>query len=143
MPWTGYGCVIERTTVVLLRLRHQLTAQKGRSTSTLYVEEAAAIGWSGVQDPTLIEGLDALGLLEPSATADPPPHVASRALAQTLELLSARAADLDTFAQGRADTLLADHRRVREASEARGSWSVKALLPVDVIGLYVLLPKVS
>ncbi|MEO5339210.1 MAG: hypothetical protein H7837_01640 [Magnetococcus sp. MYC-9] len=38
--------------------------------------------------------------------------------------------------------LLADHRRVRDASEARGSCEVKACLPVDVIGIYVLAPTV-
>ena len=51
--------------------------------------------------------------------------------------------DLATFAERRAQALLADHRRVREAADARGSYSVKSLLPVDVIGLFVLLPKVN
>jgi len=135
--------VTERTTVALLRLRHQLTAQKGRTHSTFFVEEAAAIGWAGTQKPTLIEGLDALALLQPPAASDPPLHVASRTVAQALELLAGRTAELDAFAQRRAETLLADHRRVREAADARGSWSVKALLPTDVIGLFVLLPRVS
>jgi hypothetical protein len=36
--------------------------------------------------------------------------------------------------------LLQDHRRVREAAEGRGSYQVTASLPVDVMGLYVLLP---
>ena len=42
---------------------------------------------------------------------------------------------------------LIDHRirgRLRrEAADARGSYGVKALLPADIIGLYVLLPRVS
>ena len=137
------GAVTERTTIALLRLRHQLTAQKARQTSTLLVEEAVAIGWSGTQKPTLVEGLDALSLLVPDAVSDPPAHVKSRAVSQALELLAAHEQDLDAFAKRRAEVLLADHRRVREASDARGSWSVKALLPADVIGLFVLLPKVG
>ena len=52
-------------------------------------------------------------------------------------------ASLDAFAERRARALLADHRRVREAADARGSYSVKALLPPDVIGLFVLLPAVN
>jgi len=47
------------------------------------------------------------------------------------------------FAERRSQALLADHRRVREAADARGSYSVKALLPPDVIGLFVLLPHVD
>lgn len=135
--------VTERTTVALLRLRHQLTSQRGRNASTLLVEEAAAMGWAGAQSPVVIAGLDALALLEPAALADPPEHVAQRTVTQALELLGGRRGELESFAQQRADELLADHRRVREASDARGSWSVKALLPPDVVGLFVLLPKVS
>jgi superfamily II DNA or RNA helicase len=142
------GCWIsadvkERTTVAILRLRHQLTAQKGKATSTLLVEEAAAIGWAGATTPKLMEGLDALALLSPAATADPPTAVAARTVTQALELLAGKMAELDAFAHRRAEALLADHRRVREAGEATGKYTVKALLPADVIGLYVLLPKVS
>jgi hypothetical protein len=32
---------------------------------------------------------------------------------------------------------------VREAADARGGYNVKALLPADVIGLFVLLPSVN
>ena len=64
-------------------------------------------------------------------------------MSQALAQLDARKTDLDAFAERRAQTLLADHRRVREAADARGSYSVKSLLPVDVIGLFVLLPKVD
>jgi hypothetical protein len=135
--------VTERTTVALVRLRHQLTSQRGRVTSTLLVEEAAAIGWAGATSPRLVEGLDALALVAPVAVADPPPAVASRTISQALELLGRRGADLDAFAQRRAEALLADHRRVREAGESTGKYTVKALLPVDVIGLFVLLPEVA
>ena len=140
--WIIVG-VTERTTVALLRLRHQLTSRKGRATSTLLVEEAAAIGWAGASSPKLVEGLDALALLSPAAAADPPAHVAAKAVAQSLELLAGKTGELDAFAKRRAEALLADHRRVREAGEATGKYTVKALLPADVIGIFVLLPKVG
>ncbi|WP_242333321.1 helicase-related protein [Anaeromyxobacter sp. SG66] len=135
--------VKERTTVAILRLRHQLTEHRGGKASTLLVEEAAALGWAGAQSPRVVEGLDALTLLVPPPAADPPANVTSRAVAQALELLAARAGELDAFARRRADALLADHRRVRSAAEATGRYAVHALLPADVIGLFVLLPKVS
>jgi superfamily II DNA or RNA helicase len=140
--WISDG-VTERTTVALLRLRHQLTSQRGGRAGTLLVEEAAAIGWKGVKSPVLIEGLDALALLSPAAIADPPANVTTRTIAQALELLAGKREELTRFAYARADALLADHRRVRTAAEAKGKYAVKALLPADVIGLYVLLPKVS
>lgn len=134
--------LVERTTVLLLRLRHQLVTQRAGRTSTVLVEEATAIAWRG-SAATPIEGQDALALLAPPPTSDPPVHVRERAAAQALEQLTGRRAELDAFAERRALALLADHRRVREASADRGSYTVKALLPADVIGVFVLLPPVS
>jgi hypothetical protein len=139
--WVSAG-VTGRTTVALLRLRHQLVSQRATRTSTLMVEEATAIAWSGASG-LLLEGTDALALLVPPPIGDPPAHVRERAATQAIEQLSSRRSDLDALAERRAQALLADHRRVREAADARGSYAVKALLPPDVIGLFILLPRVD
>jgi len=139
--WTS-AAVTGRAVVALLRLRHQLVSQRSGRTSTLLVEEATALAWSG-SSTTPLEGSDALALLTPPPASDPPEHVRERAVQQALTQLETRIADLDAFAERRAQALLDDHRRVREAAGARGSYSVKALLPADVIGLFVLLPKVD
>lgn len=133
--------VTSRTLVALVRLRHQLTAQRAGQSSMLLVEEATAIAWAGAENP--LEGPDALALLQPTPVADPPAHVRERAVSQALTQLETRLQELDAFAERRAQALLADHRRVREAADARGAYSVKTLLPADVIGLYVLLPRVN
>ncbi len=138
--WIAEG-ITARTLVALVRLRHQLTSQRGQQQTTLLVEEATAIAWTG--DPSPLEGPDALALLSPVPISDPPPHVRERAVTQALGQLDTRLPELDAFADRRAQALLADHRRVREAAEALGRYSVKALLPADVIGLFVLLPKVD
>jgi hypothetical protein len=139
--WISPG-VTARTTVAVLRLRHQLVSQKAGRTSTLLVEEASALAWTGAEAASL-EANDALALLAPPPVADPPPHVRERAVNQAMQQLETRLVDLDAFGERRAQSLLADHRRVREAADARGSYSVKALLPVDVMGLFVLLPRVD
>jgi superfamily II DNA or RNA helicase len=138
--WVADG-VTSRTLVALVRLRHQLTSQRGAQATTLLVEEATAIAWTG--GPSPLEGPDALALLSPKPVSDPPAHVRERAITQALGQLETRMSELDAFAERRAQELLADHRRVREAAEALGRYSVKALLPADVIGLFVLLPKVG
>ncbi len=138
--WVADG-ITARTLVALLRLRHQLTSQRGQQATTLLVEEATAIAWTG--GPSPLEGPDALALLSPVPASDPPLHVRERAVTHALGQLATRLPELDAFAERRAQALLADHRRVREAAEALGRYSVKALLPADVIGLFVLLPKVD
>jgi hypothetical protein len=137
--WVSDG-VSERTVLALLRVRHQLTAGKGAKT-TLLVEEATAVAWAGSSE--VLEGRAALQLLTAPPLADPPAHVRERATAQALEQLEQRRKEIDAFAGRRAEALLADHRRVREASEARGSYKVKALLPPDIVALFVLLPRVQ
>ena len=136
--WVAEG-VTARTIVALVRLRHQLTSQRGSQQTTLLVEEATAIAWPG--NPSPLEGPNALALLSPIPISDPPPHVRERAITQALSQLETRLPEFDAFAERRAQALLADHRRVREAAGAPGRYSVKALLPADFIGLFVLLPK--
>jgi superfamily II DNA or RNA helicase len=138
--WVAEG-ISSRALVALVRLRHQLTSQRGSRSNTLLVEEATALAWGGTG--ALLEGPDALALLGPTPLSDPPPHVRERAVVQALVQLDTRLRDLDAFAERRAQTLLSDHRRVREAADARGSYSVKAVLPADLIGLFVLLPRVA
>jgi hypothetical protein len=135
--------VINRTVVVILRLRHQLTTQRAGQSSMLLVEEATALAWSGASAAAAADGHDAMMLLTPPPAADPPSIVQTREIRKALELLAGRGTELEAFAERRAQTLLADHRRVREAASARGSYAVRALLPPDVIGLFVLLPQVS
>ena len=58
----------------------------------------------------------------------------------TLDFLLSQTPYLENLATERANALLADHRRVREAARDVGSYEVTPCLPVDVLGVYVLLP---
>ena len=140
--WISEG-VRGRTTVALLRLRHQLLSRTRRRETTLMVEEAAALAWAAPRSNGPIAGAEALSLLDLPPSGDPPRHVREREAARALALLEERAADLDEFADARARVLLDDHLRVREAGRAAGNTSVQALPRPDVIGVYVLLPRVG
>jgi superfamily II DNA or RNA helicase len=132
--------VTARTVIVLMRLRHQLTTGKRRDRSTLLVEEATALAWSGT-NTTPLQTLDALKLLTTPAVADPPPHVRDRQVREALALLDTQQGALDSHAIERAASLLADHQRVQAASKSTEFSAVKAIVPADVMGVYVLLPK--
>ena len=140
--WISEG-VRGRTTVALLRLRHQLLSRTRRRETTLMVEEATALVWAGPRTNGPIAGSEALSLLAAPPSGDPPRHVREREAARALVLLRERATDLEDCAAARARALLDDHLRVREAGRATGNTSVQALPRPDVIGVYVLLPKVD
>ena len=130
------------TTVALLRIRHRLTTRRrGQTDSVLLVEEAGAIAWRGATGVVVqATGPDALSLLDLPAEATPPDAVVSRQIAAAMGRLVDHRGDLDTLARSRAAALAADHDRVRVAARAGGTTEVAAVTPVDVIGVYVLLP---
>jgi hypothetical protein len=52
-------------------------------------------------------------------------------------------AALQPVADARAAAQLAAHERVREALRTRGRVSIQPVLPVDILGAYVLLPRLN
>ena len=140
--WISEG-IQSRTVVALLRLRHQLVSRHQRREIPLMVEEATAIGWKGATADGYLTGVDALALLALPPLEDPPRHVREREASRSLDMITVHSADLEAFAAARARTLLEDHTRVREASRASGATTVQALPRPDVIGIYVLLPRIT
>lgn len=129
-----------RTTVLLLRLRHQLTVSTRKEERLHLCEEAVTWAVAGSTDPKLLGSGEAKALLEAVPARNMPPALRERHIKEALDCLGNWQTMFEEAAKGRAEALLADHRRVREASGARGTFSVKASLPIDVIGLYVLVP---
>ena len=128
------------TTLFLLRLRHQLSAQRRGVTRLLMAEETVAVAFEGRTEPRWIENPNTLRLLEVTPSGNLDPETAAREIRHALTLLRASTARLETLARTRAELLLQDHRRVRDAAGDKGTYTVSPCLPVDVIGVYVLLP---
>ena len=131
---------VERVThIYLLRLRHRLDVRK----RDLIVEETQAVTVTGagenaewVYDPAEVERL--LHFIPSSnLTGD----AVRNAVRRAIDYAEANRPRFESFAAERAKTLLADHRRVRDASDDRGSFGVKPILPVDIMGVFVLLPE--
>ena len=142
------SAVEKQTTILLLRLRHQITTTLARApgqtarSSVLLVEEGVPIALVGRQSRTIVVGDKAAAALSAAASGDLPEHARRRVLDEVLAGLDALRPELEAFAARQAESLLADHRRVRQAAEARGRYEVRALTPVDVVAAFVLLPAV-
>lgn len=133
--------VTTRTTVWLLRLRSQLILSREGQDRTLLCEEALCVSVSRNGIPELLSPERAAALLGAVPAANMPDARRHR----ELELEIARFEELQELfsklASDRAAELLDDHRRVRDASSARGRYQVVPLLPVDVMGVFLLLPR--
>ena len=130
------------THIVLLRLRHQINATRQGRSNVLLVEEALPVAWQGRAEPQPVQGDELLAWLQSPAAGNLPDAVRQREIHSMLEALAARRAEIERIADAEAERLLADHRRVREAADARGRYDVRALKPVDIVAAWVLLPAV-
>ncbi len=131
--------VERRTTLLLLRLR-LLIEVAGQSMPTL-AEELIVAGFAGRPgNLTWLDEAAARALLD---SAEPAGNLAAaqrdEALRQSLDWMPELEADLNAIAQARSVALLDAHRRVRQVTRT-GRVSVRPHLPLDLLGLYVLLP---
>lgn len=128
------------TTLYLLRLRHHLELTRRGQTRQLMAEEALAIGVRGRARPHWLTENEAAPLLDAKPSANLDATAATHELRLALDFLDSQREVLEHLATDRANELLADHRRVREAARDIGQYAVRPSLPVDVLGVYVLLP---
>lgn len=132
--------VTSRTTVLLLRLRHQLTVTHRQHTRLLLCEETVTFALEEGNPLRQPDETAARALMQAEPARNMPVALRDRHLQQALDQLPAWQARLESLAGERAQTLLEDHRRVRAAGKSSGDYRVTPSLPVDVMGLFVLVP---
>jgi len=137
------SAVSVRTTLLVARFRYHLRIAAGGSETTL-VEEILPLACRGSADsPEWLSPEEGEELL----VARPERNLVQTALDQQLGLLLSvlpkLQAALAPLARERAALQLATHSRVREASRTAGRVSIEPILPVDILGAYVLLPRLS
>ncbi len=134
------AAVTTRTSVLVLRLRHQLTVTHRGHSRLLLCEETVTVAVAEGQGDGLVAGDAVRPLLDAEPARNMPPLLRDHHLQQQLDRLPALQPALEKLAHERAQTLLDDHRRVREAVRGSGEYRVTPSLPVDVMGVFVLVP---
>jgi superfamily II DNA or RNA helicase len=132
-----------RTSLLVVRLRYHLQPA-GADSETLLCEEIVPLACTGPADaPQWLTPEEGEHLL----AARPERNLIATAIDQQLGLLLQALPKfqeaLQSVAEARAAAQLAAHERVREAMRTRGRVSIQPVLPVDILGAYVLLPKLS
>jgi superfamily II DNA or RNA helicase len=132
------AAVQQMTRVALLRVRFKLTVH-ARKERLLLAEEAALVAIEGGRIVAIGEA--ARELLNASAMADLAPVARDRFIAKAKDDISdLLEGPIGEFARSRAQELMGDHARLRAASGFASRVTVEAVLPPDVIGLFVLMP---
>ena len=141
------SAVTERTTLLIARFRYHLRTGGGgfgtdSGRDTLLCEEIVPLACTGAAEaPCWLSPEQSERLL----TARPERNLLPTALEQQLDLtlpaLAKLRAALEPVAQERAGAQREAHERVRAATRVKGRIGVEPVLPVDLLGVYVLLPR--
>ncbi|MEW8056773.1 MAG: helicase-related protein [Candidatus Thiodiazotropha sp.] len=135
--------VSSKTVIYLLRLRSRLTIRRARHSRELLAEEALALAIEGNSSPRILPKAEALQLMQASVSKNMPMDRRNRELQSAIDGIEKLPDIFASLAESRSRELLADHRRIREAADARGEYQVKPQLPLDVMGVYVLVPDTA
>lgn len=134
------NAVTIRSTVMLVRLRHQLTVTHRGNSRLLLCEETVAIGVDSSPSQTIIDDSAARALMAAEPARNMPTPLRDQNIQRAIDSLDDHKPILEALARKRSELLLEDHRRVREAAQGRGEYRVTPSLPVDVMGVFVLIP---
>ncbi len=134
--------VSTRTLLLLARYRFHLLDGEAATRRQLLAEDAALLAFTGEPDhPEWLNTDRANELLNARPSGNVSIEQARDVLGEVIGRSEGWLPGLEEDARRRAEKLLADHRRVRQSSGGRvRGLVVEAQRPVDVIGVYVLLP---
>jgi hypothetical protein len=137
------AAVAARTTLLVVRFRYHLRigATDGE---TLLAEEIVPVACTGSADaPTWLASDSGEQLLAARPERNLVPTAIDQQLALVLPALPKLQITLEAVAEQRAMLQLEAHERVREAARVKGRVAIAPVLPVDILGAYVLLPRLG
>ena len=137
------AAVITRTTLLVARFRYQMKTG-GPDSETLLAEEIVPLACTGPADrPEWLSPEEGEQLLAARPDRNLVPTAIDQQLGLLLPGLPKLQAGLSSVAKQRAAAQLAAHERVREAARAKGQVTIEPVLPADILGAYVLLPRLA
>ena len=139
--------VEEQSFLYVLRLRHRLQVEErlkdggSKTTKAMLAEECVAVAVRSDGRPEPITDEEAFSMLSLEPAENMPAGLKTRLVRRAIDRAEIRRSVFDELAKSRAERLLEDHRRIRDASGTKGQYfQVRPALPVDLIGVYAFQP---
>jgi hypothetical protein len=135
--------VSTKTSLLLFRCRNVIEQQKGQH--QIVAEEMLLWGWRGAPErKEFLDHAEARALLgEVRASSDVSPQARASFLENELKLLSSLDAEFDAVAERQSKRLVEAHERFSALMDGKRFQVVYPVLPMDLLGLYILLPEAS
>jgi superfamily II DNA or RNA helicase len=140
------GAVETRTTLLLVRMRFDVITRRRDDERRQLAEEVRLLAFTGAPrgGAEWLDDEQAALLLAAEPDANVAPEQARALVSEVIDGYAELAPALDDVAVRRADALHESHSRVREGARMTGvRYRVEPQPPVDLLGVYVLVPKPS
>ena len=135
--------VTAKTTLLLFRCRNVI--EQGTGGHQIVAEEMLLWGWRGTPDKKeFLDHAEARALLTAArASSDLSPQARAGFLENELRLLASLESQFDGIAEDQSKRLVAAHERFSALMERQRFQVVYPVLPMDLLGIYVLLPEAA
>jgi superfamily II DNA or RNA helicase len=134
------SAVNARTTILVARFRYHLQIA-GAEADTILCEEIVPLACTGPADaPEWLTQDESEQLLAARPERNLLPTAIEQQSGLLLSALPKLQAALEAVAAQRANAQLSAHERVREAVRTKGRVTIKPVLPVDILGVYGMVP---
>lgn len=132
-----------KTTLLLFRCRNVI--EQSKNGHQIVAEEMLLWGWRGTpKSKEFLEHDEAKKLLtEARASSDLSPQARTQFLENELKLQAELESELDSVAETQSKRLVAAHERFSSLMDKQKFQVVYPVLPMDLLGLYVLLPEAT
>jgi superfamily II DNA or RNA helicase len=133
--------VARKTTLLLFRCRNVIEQSKGGH--QIVAEEMLLWGWRGTpQDKQYLEHAEAKALLTAArASSNLSPQARASFLDNELRLLASLESQFNVIAEEQSKRLVSAHERFSALMDKQRFQVVYPVLPMDLLGIYVLLPE--
>lgn len=133
--------VVTKTTLLLFRCRNVI--EQSKVGHKIVAEEMLLWGWRGTpQQKEFLDHAEAKKLLsEVRASSDLTPQARAGFLENELQLLASLRAEFDAVAEQQSKRLVDAHERFSALMDRQRFQVVYPVLPMDLLGVYVLLPE--
>lgn len=137
------GQVSLKTTLLLFRCRNVI--EEGKGGRQIVAEEMLLWGWHGTPgDKSYLDHDEARELLASArASSDLSPQARVSFLENELDLLATLETEFSALAEEQSKKLVAAHERFSSLMDKSKFQVVYPVLPMDLLGVYVLLPEVA
>jgi len=135
--------VNNKTTILLFRCRNVI--EQGKGGHQIVAEEMLLWGWRGTPEKKdFLYHEDVKNLLaDARASSDLSPQARASFVENELNLLEKLDADFNVLAEEQSKRLVAAHERFSSLMDKKKFQVVYPVLPMDLLGVYILLPEVA